>query len=130
VNLELNDLFSVFGSNHLFISDPTLRFNSPQFAMLDCSTIDYVLISNHFNILGLPYLTQTHGFRGKVLATEPTIAVGRQLLQELVQFVEDNASEGWNTGNPLDDKSPWQHPSILSYEGQHLHRHIGFQAVK
>ena len=39
--------------------------------------LDAILVSNYTCMLGLPYVTEGTGFRGKVYATEPTLLLGR-----------------------------------------------------
>uniref|UniRef100_H2YM05 Integrator complex subunit 9 n=1 Tax=Ciona savignyi TaxID=51511 RepID=H2YM05_CIOSA len=54
--------------------------------LIDLSTIDVILISNSNTMLALPYITEYTGFQGIVYATEPTIQIGRLLMEELVQY--------------------------------------------
>ena len=51
---------------------------------VDLSTIDVILISNYYNILALPFVTEYGSFRGRVYATDPTINIGKLMMQELV----------------------------------------------
>jgi integrator complex subunit 9 len=57
-----------------------LRFCTPEFEFLDLATIDVVLISNFYNILALPFITEHIGFKGKIYATEPTVQMGRYFI--------------------------------------------------
>uniref|UniRef100_A0A8C7IZR6 Integrator complex subunit 9 n=1 Tax=Oncorhynchus kisutch TaxID=8019 RepID=A0A8C7IZR6_ONCKI len=56
--------------------------------LLDLSTIDVILISNYHCMMALPYITEHTGFTGTVYATEPTLQIGRLLMEELVNFME------------------------------------------
>uniref|UniRef100_H3AA58 Integrator complex subunit 9 n=1 Tax=Latimeria chalumnae TaxID=7897 RepID=H3AA58_LATCH len=56
--------------------------------LLDLSTIDVILISNYHCMMALPYITEHTGFTGTVYATEPTMQIGRLLMEELVNFIE------------------------------------------
>uniref|UniRef100_A0A8C5I440 Integrator complex subunit 9 n=1 Tax=Gouania willdenowi TaxID=441366 RepID=A0A8C5I440_GOUWI len=56
--------------------------------LLDLSTIDVILISNYHCMMALPYITEHTGFTGTVYATEPTLQIGRLLMEELVKFME------------------------------------------
>uniref|UniRef100_A0A8C1JZU9 Integrator complex subunit 9 n=1 Tax=Cyprinus carpio TaxID=7962 RepID=A0A8C1JZU9_CYPCA len=56
--------------------------------LLDLSTIDVILISNYHCMMALPYITEHTGFTGTVYATEPTLQIGRLLMEELVTFME------------------------------------------
>ncbi|XP_074644115.1 integrator complex subunit 9-like [Tubulanus polymorphus] len=69
--------------------DAIPEFHFPETGLFDLSLVDVILISNSQCMLALPYITQYTGFNGQVYATEPTLQVGRQLMEELVHFVED-----------------------------------------
>eukprot|EP00064_Thunnus_orientalis_P017968 superscaffoldBa00003976_g18054 len=56
--------------------------------LLDLSTIDVILISNYHCMMALPYIVEHTGFTGTVYATEPTLQIGRLLMEELVNFME------------------------------------------
>uniref|UniRef100_A0A4W3JEQ2 Integrator complex subunit 9 n=1 Tax=Callorhinchus milii TaxID=7868 RepID=A0A4W3JEQ2_CALMI len=56
--------------------------------LLDLSTVDVILISNYHCMMALPYITEHTGFTGTVYATEPTMQIGRLLMEELVKFIE------------------------------------------
>lgn len=58
---------------------------TPSFDELEVATLDYILITNFYNMACLPYLTEYLGFKGKIFATEPTVQLGRQLLMEFSQ---------------------------------------------
>lgn len=62
----------------------TFIFRSPDFSLIDISTIDFVLITNHNHMLGLPFLTEYLGFKGKIFATEPVVEFGRYVLLERI----------------------------------------------
>jgi integrator complex subunit 9 len=48
-------------------------FRVADFSLIDIHSIDLVLISNHKLMLGLPYLTEYMGYKGRIVATEPTV---------------------------------------------------------
>ncbi|XP_064441397.1 integrator complex subunit 9 isoform X3 [Mirounga angustirostris] len=56
--------------------------------LIDLSTVDVILISNYHCMMALPYITEHTGFSGTVYATEPTVQIGRLLMEELVNFIE------------------------------------------
>ncbi|RUS21503.1 beta-lactamase-like protein [Endogone sp. FLAS-F59071] len=89
---------------------PTFIFRSPDFSLIDISTIDFVLITNHNHMLGLPFLTEYLGFKGKIFATEPVVEFGRQLMEELVHYFGSLPS---GKGRTYQDKifSPITHTS-------------------
>uniref|UniRef100_A0A672JS00 Integrator complex subunit 9 n=1 Tax=Salarias fasciatus TaxID=181472 RepID=A0A672JS00_SALFA len=62
--------------------------NLEKVELLDLSTIDVILISNYHCMMALPYITEHTGFTGTVYATEPTLQIGRLLMEELVNFME------------------------------------------
>jgi len=41
------------------------------------SEVDVILLSNYHNMLALPYITESTGFKGVLYATEPTLHIGR-----------------------------------------------------
>jgi integrator complex subunit 9 len=53
--------------------DEQTMFRIPDFRLIDIHTIDLVVIANSECMLGLPYLTEYMGYKGKIIATEPTI---------------------------------------------------------
>ncbi|AWP19744.1 putative integrator complex subunit 9 isoform 2 [Scophthalmus maximus] len=68
--------------------DSQPEFCLPEKELLDLSTIDVILISNYHCMMALPYITEHTGFTGTVYATEPTLQIGRLLMEELVNFME------------------------------------------
>lgn len=48
-------------------------FRTADFSLIDINSIDLVLISNYNMMLGLPYLTEYLGYKGRIIATEPTV---------------------------------------------------------
>lgn len=68
--------------------DSLPEFCLPERELLDLSTIDVILISNYHCMMALPYITEHTGFTGTVYATEPTLQIGRLLMEELVNFIE------------------------------------------
>ncbi len=61
----------------VFLEGGALYYHTPQWAMLDLSTVDAILISNPRNMLALPFITQYSAFQGKIYATDPVIQIGR-----------------------------------------------------
>ncbi|XP_065670377.1 integrator complex subunit 9 homolog isoform X2 [Hydra vulgaris] len=68
--------------------DGVPEVSSPESGLIDFSTIDVILLTNFYNILALPYVTEYSGFNGKVFATEPTLHFGRLYMEELVSYNE------------------------------------------
>ncbi|KYO42905.1 integrator complex subunit 9 [Alligator mississippiensis] len=74
-------------SGHVFV-DSVPEFCLPETELLDLSTVDVILISNYHCMMALPYITECTGFTGTVYATEPTVQIGRLLMEELVNSIE------------------------------------------
>eukprot|EP01130_Rhizamoeba_saxonica_P001890 TRINITY_DN11713_c0_g1_i1.p1 TRINITY_DN11713_c0_g1~~TRINITY_DN11713_c0_g1_i1.p1 ORF type:complete len:652 (+),score=107.52 TRINITY_DN11713_c0_g1_i1:30-1985(+) len=97
---------------HLYI-DSEVKYHTPRLNMVDLSSVDVILISNYYNMLALPYLTEYYGFNGRIFATEPTGYIGRQIMTELVIYMErlDNSdlqqrgNKRWQTEGLLDGLS-------------------------
>ncbi|KAG1233298.1 hypothetical protein G6F35_001351 [Rhizopus arrhizus] len=66
--------------------DDLTVFKIPDFSLIDIRTIDLVLIANSECMLGLPYLTEYLGYKGKIIATETTIEFAKQSMEELVAY--------------------------------------------
>ncbi|KAG1663664.1 Integrator complex subunit 9 [Nymphon striatum] len=91
-------------SGRVFInSNP--EFIAPQAGIVDISEIDVILISNYMCMLALPYVTENTGFDGVIYATEPTLNLGRQFMEELVTYVERSPKSV--------DASKWKMTNIL-----------------
>ncbi|KAI8592701.1 beta-lactamase-like protein [Geranomyces variabilis] len=60
-----------------------VRFAVPPIAAV-APVLETVLISNPYNMLALPFLTEYTQFGGTVYATEPTVEFGRLLMEDLV----------------------------------------------
>lgn len=63
--------------------DSVPEFYPPLDKVVDFSQLDVILISNYTCMLALPFITEDTGFKGQVLATEPTLQIGRFYLEEL-----------------------------------------------
>ncbi|XP_069584497.1 integrator complex subunit 9 isoform X1 [Ranitomeya imitator] len=74
-------------SGRVFV-DSVPEFCLPETQLIDLSTVDVILISNYHCMMALPYITEHTGFTGTVYATEPTVQIGRLLMEELVNFIE------------------------------------------
>ncbi|XP_005236698.4 integrator complex subunit 9 isoform X1 [Falco biarmicus] len=74
-------------SGHVFV-DSVPEFCLPETELLDLSTVDVILISNYHCMMALPYITEYTRFTGTVYATEPTVQIGRLLMEELVNCIE------------------------------------------
>ncbi|CAO3598094.1 unnamed protein product [Absidia cylindrospora] len=81
---------------------------------VDISTIHVVLLTQYEQLLGLPYLTEYLGYKGKIIATEPTIEFARQRMEELVHYRSTMGSSSSTTGSSsftnllANDSFDWQ----------------------
>ncbi|KAK7075241.1 Integrator complex subunit 9 [Halocaridina rubra] len=73
--------------NRVFVNSPP-EFGPPASGMMDFSEVDAVLVSNYHSMLALPFITNSTGFSGVVLMTEPTMQIGRLFMEELVEYIE------------------------------------------
>jgi len=92
------NLFEV--ANHVFVdSEPEVVLPEP--GVVDLADIDVILISNYHNMLSLPFITEYTAFKGKVYAAEPTLQIGRLLMEELVSYKESSfttkSSTAWKS---------------------------------
>ncbi|XP_014216076.1 integrator complex subunit 9 [Copidosoma floridanum] len=82
----------------LFV-DSTPEFCPPLEKITDFSEIDAILISNYTCMLALPFITEGTGFKGVIYATDPTLQIGRILMEELVEYIEktprDTLAKHW-----------------------------------
>lgn len=86
-------------SGSVFV-DSSPEFCLPEVDLIDLSTVDIILISNCFNMLAIPYVTEYCGFHGTVYATDPTLQIGRLLMKEMVQY--------WHRVPPSTRASKWK----------------------
>lgn len=99
--------------NFMFLESNEMKIGVPDWSLVDLSRVDVLLISNHYNMLALPYLTEYTNFRGEIYATEPTIQIGRQSMKELVIHLEDQFAKLKQST----DLSPsnWQNTEAIPY---------------
>eukprot|EP01105_Mastigella_eilhardi_P007452 TRINITY_DN1888_c0_g1_i1.p1 TRINITY_DN1888_c0_g1~~TRINITY_DN1888_c0_g1_i1.p1 ORF type:complete len:590 (+),score=129.76 TRINITY_DN1888_c0_g1_i1:2-1771(+) len=64
----------------------SVKFHHPDFASIDVESLDAVVISNHLNMLALPFLTEYTRCTAKVYATNAAVAIGRLMMLELVEY--------------------------------------------
>ncbi|CAH1756053.1 8651_t:CDS:10 [Entrophospora sp. SA101] len=50
----------------------------PEFSSIDWKSISFILITNHKQMLALPYITEYTDFKGKIYVAEPTVSFGRK----------------------------------------------------
>ncbi|XP_067118772.1 integrator complex subunit 9 [Centruroides vittatus] len=85
--------------------DSSPEFCLPEVGIVDFSEIDVILLSNYQSMMALPYITEGGGFNGTVYATEPTLQIGRQFMEELVNYIERTPK--------IKVAKKWKQPEIL-----------------
>src|SRR5690606_27819058 len=83
---QINDISRNFLTLLKVYIDSTITYSTPEFGLVDRSAVDIILISNYQNLLALPFITEYSKFKGKVFATEPTIQIGKQIMEELLLY--------------------------------------------
>nr|CAH7765744.1 unnamed protein product [Callosobruchus chinensis] len=73
--------------DRVFVDSPP-EFCPPLDKLIDFAQVDVILISNYLCMMALPFITEGTDFKGRVYATEPTLQIGRLLLEELVIYIE------------------------------------------
>jgi integrator complex subunit 9 len=59
------------------VSEATCIFRIPDLNLIDMHAIDCVLLTSSKQMLGLPFLTEYLGYKGRILATEASIEFAR-----------------------------------------------------
>ncbi|XP_023235050.1 integrator complex subunit 9-like [Centruroides sculpturatus] len=85
--------------------DSSPEFCLPEVGIIDFSEIDVILLSNYQSMMALPYITEGGGFNGTVYATEPTLQIGKQFMEELVNYIERTPK--------IKVAKKWKQPEIL-----------------
>ncbi|KAH7437703.1 hypothetical protein KP509_05G084800 [Ceratopteris richardii] len=80
-NLPLHFLRIMDG--HVFL-DVEPWYKTADFSLVDISSLDVILISSPESMLGLPLLTRSGNFTGKIYATSVTAKLGQLIMEELV----------------------------------------------
>ncbi|KYQ88165.1 integrator complex subunit 9 [Tieghemostelium lacteum] len=88
-------------NNNLYIDSNDIRYSTILGEnLVDFETIDYILISNYQNIYSLPFITEYTKFKGRIYATEPTVQIGKLLLDELYQMnIKQSRLKNYNNNN-------------------------------
>ena len=71
--------------NRVYVDGP-IELLPPHSNIVDLSSIDTILLSNHACMLALPFITEETGFQGRVYATEPTLQIGRYYQHQSFHF--------------------------------------------
>ena len=73
-----------FDLNQLRPESP--KVGIPRFDKINMTSVDAVLITNYQTLLALPYLSERDDFDAVVYATEPTMQLGKLLMEELADL--------------------------------------------
>ncbi|TKR82597.1 hypothetical protein L596_016294 [Steinernema carpocapsae] len=67
--------------------------------VLKMQDVDAILVSHHTGLLALPFYTEGTGFEGVVYASEPTVQLGKLVIEEFIEYLErcssDTADAKW-----------------------------------
>ncbi|KAI9142184.1 beta-lactamase-like protein [Paraphysoderma sedebokerense] len=92
MHTSLPQIFKKFGAHTLL--DTPIQFPLDSIQQIDnWEGIATILITNYKTITALPFITERTKFRGKIFATEPTVEIGRHIMQELVSYSRYSATE-------------------------------------
>ena len=78
-----------------------------QLDALDIERIDAVFISSAAKMLALPFLTMNPKFTGVVYATDPTVQLGKLLMEEVVISMEQVSKD------PAPASAAWRQPNVF-----------------
>lgn len=92
-----------------------MKYHVPDFNMVDLGTVDVILITNFYNMLALPYVTEYSDFKGKIFATVPTVHIGKQIMEELVEY---------NGSTARKDRPQWKKAELLAALPPHFAQNL------
>uniref|UniRef100_A0A914HXU0 Beta-Casp domain-containing protein n=1 Tax=Globodera rostochiensis TaxID=31243 RepID=A0A914HXU0_GLORO len=87
---------------------------------LDLSDVDAILVSNTVSLVALPFYTEGTGFKGTVYATDPTVQLGKLVMEDLCDMFErvdrpvEDTAWAWKalcqsfSNAPLSDPNEWR----------------------
>ncbi|KAG2178010.1 hypothetical protein INT43_003263 [Umbelopsis isabellina] len=96
------------------VNEATCIFRIPDLSLVDVHTIDCVLLTTSKHMLGLPFLTEYLGYKGRILATECAIEFASQLMEELILYHGQTTSTAFPQGSSV--ANPTTH-DMLSNDG-------------
>ncbi|GAM20097.1 hypothetical protein SAMD00019534_032720 [Acytostelium subglobosum LB1] len=104
--------------NNIVYIDAGIKYHTPQFDLIDFATVDIILLSNYTNLFALPYITEYTSFNGKIYATEPSVQLGKLLLDEMIQYDKHNKTsrnQHWQSSSLLKQIGAAQAHSAFKY---------------
>ncbi|VIO89361.1 conserved hypothetical protein [Brugia malayi] len=72
---------------HVLIDGP-FEVHPAQICCTSMDSVDAILVSNWMSLLALPFFTEETKFTGVVYATDPTLQLGRLVMEELLDFFD------------------------------------------
>uniref|UniRef100_A0A8R1TPM1 Beta-Casp domain-containing protein n=1 Tax=Onchocerca volvulus TaxID=6282 RepID=A0A8R1TPM1_ONCVO len=72
---------------HVLVDGP-FEVHPAQICSTSMDSVDAILISNWMSLLALPFFTEETNFTGVVYATDPTLQLGRLVMEELLDFFD------------------------------------------
>uniref|UniRef100_A0A0M3I1Y7 Beta-Casp domain-containing protein n=1 Tax=Ascaris lumbricoides TaxID=6252 RepID=A0A0M3I1Y7_ASCLU len=73
--------------DQVFVDAP-LEVHPVPLHLVSINSIDAILVSNWMSLLALPFFTERSEFRGTVYATDPTLQLGRLVMEEMLEYLE------------------------------------------
>uniref|UniRef100_A0A0R3S6C7 Beta-Casp domain-containing protein n=1 Tax=Elaeophora elaphi TaxID=1147741 RepID=A0A0R3S6C7_9BILA len=70
---------------HVLVDGP-FEVHPAQICSTSMDSVDAILVSNWMSLLALPFFTEETNFTGVVYATDPTLQLGRLVMEELLDF--------------------------------------------
>ncbi|VDM96142.1 unnamed protein product [Thelazia callipaeda] len=89
---------------HVLVDAP-FEVHPAQICSTTMSSVDAILVSNWMSLLALPFFTEETNFNGIVYATDPTLQLGRLVMEELLDFFDRVDREKQNDF--------WKNPSLF-----------------
>uniref|UniRef100_A0A915Q0A4 Beta-Casp domain-containing protein n=1 Tax=Setaria digitata TaxID=48799 RepID=A0A915Q0A4_9BILA len=90
--------------DHVLVDGP-FEVHPAQICSTSMDSVDAILVSNWMSLLALPFFTEETNFAGAIYATEPTLQLGRLVIEELLDFF-DRVDRG-----ERDDT--WKNPALF-----------------
>ncbi|OZC06166.1 hypothetical protein X798_06853, partial [Onchocerca flexuosa] len=72
---------------HVLVDGP-FEVHPAQICSTSMDSVDAILVSNWMSLLALPFFTEETNFTGVVYATDPTLQLGRLVMEELLDFFD------------------------------------------
>ncbi|KAM3727886.1 Integrator complex subunit [Dirofilaria immitis] len=72
---------------HILVDGP-FEVHPAQICSTSMNSVDAILVSNWMSLLALPFFTEETNFAGVVYATDPTLQLGRLVMEELLDFFD------------------------------------------